>query len=447
MNKKKPKKALKIAILGFSREGQSMFKYLKTAKQYKGAEITVLDKNTNLKPVRGARLLTGPDYLNHLQNFPVIFRSPGIPFVRPEVQRAIKNGRKVSSATALFFEELHSLKKRPIIVGVTGTKGKGTTATLIYECLKAAKIKTVLAGNMGKPMLDSLALAKKAKVVVLELSSFQLQDLRHSPDVAVVLHVTPDHLDAHQSLIEYYTAKSQIAAHQDRNATLFYLPDNVPSSEIARHSLGKKTLVDPETSAFFKPTDLRIPGKHNFANAVMAATVARTLGCTDAEILAALKKFKGLPSRLTLTRRVDLGGGAEVRFYNDSAGTTPETAAAAVRAFTEPSVLIAGGKDKNLDYGTLRNALFRAPTYTVVLFGENREKIANQLRGITQPIEFKTNLAATVQAAYSAAKTKAKELQRPVAVIFSPASASFDMFKDWYDRSEQFDAIVKKLKV
>ncbi len=441
------KKPLKVAILGFSREGQSILKHLKKTKPFNKAEITILDKNPEVKVPRGVKITAGPDYLGHIENYQYIFRSPGIPFMRAEIQRAIKHGRICSSATALFFEELRKNKKRPLIVGVTGTKGKGTTSTLIYECLKAAKINAVLAGNMGKPMLEYLPAAKKAKVVVLELSSFQLQDLKQSPDIAVVLHVTPDHMDAHQSLIEYYTAKAQIAAHQDRNAALFYLPNNLASSEIARQSLGKKTLIDPDTFTLFKQADLLIPGKHNFANAAMAATVARALGCSDEAILKGVTKFKGLPYRLAHSRTIELEGNAAVKFYNDSAATIPEATAAAIRSFSDPAVLISGGKSKVYDYGALKNALLRCPTFAVVLFGENRERIAGQLHGATQQLEIKSgNLATVVQAAFNLAKARAKQLNAPVTVLFSPASASFDMFKDWYDRSEQFEAIVKKLK-
>ena len=446
--KKSSKKRLKIGIIGFNREGQSVLKYLKNSKQYRSAEITILDKNPEIKVPRWVKRICGPNYLRHLENFNLVFRSPGVPFMGVEIQRAIRHGIIVSSATNIFFEELLKAKRRPVIVGVTGTKGKGTTATLIYECAKAAKMKPLLLGNIGKSMLESLALAKKSKVVVLELSSFQLQDLQFSPDVAVVLHVTPDHMDAHQSLVEYYTAKGQIAAHQDRNGRLFYFPNNVPSSEIARQSIGRKTLVDPETFELFNQADLKIVGKHNFGNAAMAAVVARSIGCKDEIILSAVTKFKGLPYRLSLMRTIDLGGGSAVNFYNDSAATIPEATSAAIKSFTSPTVLISGGKSKVFDYGALKNALLRSSTFGVVLFGENREKIVGQLHGGTQAIEIKSgNLSTVVQAAYNQAKTKSKELKQPVNVLFSPASASFDMFVDWYDRSVQFDTIVKNLKI
>jgi len=444
---KKAKKKQKIAILGFSREGQSVLKFLRTCKQYRKAEITILDRNPEIKAPRGIKLVTGPDYLNHLHGFEAVFRSPGIPYMRPEIQRAIKHGIHVSSATKLFFEELRKLKKRPIIVGVTGTKGKGTTATLIYECLKEARIKTLLAGNIGKPMLDLFAVAKKSKVVILELSSFQLQDLECSPDIAVVLHVTPDHLDAHQSLVEYYTAKSQIAAHQGKDTTVFYLPDNLPSAEIARQSLGRKLMLTPEMFTLFSQSDLKVPGKHNFINAVMATAVARALGVKDELIKKAVTKFKGLEYRLSTSRIIVLGGGAKVKFINDSVGTNPETAAAAVKSFNEPMVLVAGGKDKRLDYGALRNAIYRSPVFAVILFGENRDKMNTQLHGLSQQIELKTNFESAIQAATMLAKQKAKQSNGPAIVLFSPAAASFDMFKSMYDRGEQFDAVVKKLKI
>ena len=441
------KKPLKVAILGFSREGQSVLKFLKKSKQFRKAEITILDKNPETKVPRGLASVLGPEYLRNLDRFKFVFRSPGIPYMLPELQRALRHGVAVSSSTQLFFDEIRKAKRRPTLVGVTGTKGKGTTTHMIDACLRAAKIKTVMAGNMGKPMLGSLVAAKKAKVVLLELSSFQLQDLTCSPDVAVVLHVTPDHLDAHSSLIEYYTAKGRIAANQDARGAVFYLPDNIPSSEIARQSLGKKTLVVPEMFSMFKPTDLKIPGRHNFSNAAIAATVSASLGAPTAAILKAITTFKGLPYRLQLSRVVSLGGKSAVHFYNDSVGTNPETAAAAVKSFTDPTVLIAGGKDKRLDYGALRNALYRSSVFAVVLFGENREKIFAQLHGISQRIELRTSFESAITAASQLAKQKAKETDAATLVLFSPAAASFDMFKSMYDRGERFDSIVKKAKL
>ena len=441
------KKPLKVAILGFSREGQSILKFLKKSKQFKKAEITVLDKNPELKVPRGLRSILGPDYLRHLDQFKFVFRSPGVPFMAPEIQRAIRHGVTVSSATQLFFDEIRAAKRRPILIGVTGTKGKGTTSTLIYECLRAGKVKAILAGNMGKPMLDSLELARKAKAVVLEMSSFQLQDLKCSPDVSVLLNITPDHLDAHQSLVEYYNAKATIANHQDRNGQVFYFPDNVPVGEIVRQSLGKKILVDPDQCTLFKQADLKIPGRHNFGNAAMAAMVARLLGIADKTIIGAVTKFKGLPFRLQLTRVAELGGKAQVKFYNDSVGTNPETAAAAVKSFTSPTVLLAGGKDKRLDYGALRNALQRSAVFAVVLFGENKDKIYNQLHGLPIQLEMRAGFEQAIAAATSLAKKKAQESSGPALVLFSPAAASFDMFKSMYDRGEQFDACVNKLKL
>lgn len=442
------KKRLKIAVLGFSREGQSVFAFLKKAKEYKNAEITILDKNPELKTPRGVKAVLGPEYMRHLENFSVVFRSPGIPYMSTEIQRAIRHGVKVSSATNLFFEELMKMKRRPTIVGVTGTKGKGTTCTLIFECLKQAKIKALLLGNIGKPMLASLEAAKKVKVVVLELSSFQLQDLKHSPDIAVVLHVTPDHLDAHQSLFEYYEAKAQIAAHQQKEQRIFYFPANIASSDIVRRSLGQKTLVDPDMFTLFEQSEMSVPGKHNFANAVMAATVARALGLRDEAITRAITKFKGLQYRMSLSAKLSFGGGAEVLVYNDSAGTNPETAIAASRSFTDPTILILGGKDKRLDYGGLRLALMRSAVSSVVLFGENRLKIEEQLKGIPQQIVVVSGLfEKAVKQALTSAKQKAVERSGRAVVLFSPASASFDMFADYKDRGEQFDELVKKIKI
>ena len=234
---------MNIAILGFGREGKSVLKFLKKSSAYRYSEITILDKKFNA------------DYLKNLDRFDVIFRSPGVPFNLPEIQSAIKNGVKVSSATKLFFQQCPA----PII-GITGTKGKSTTATLLYKILKNCAQKpwrkahtnkkysrhshynfasVYLAGNIGKPALEILPKLSKKSLVILELSSFQLQDLNYSPDVALVLDIFEEHLDKHKNFREYFDAKSNIARHQKKSDAIIYFADNKYSSAIAKKSIGK----------------------------------------------------------------------------------------------------------------------------------------------------------------------------------------------------------------
>ncbi|MGB9608786.1 MAG: Mur ligase family protein, partial [Minisyncoccia bacterium] len=198
----------------------------------------------------------------------IIFRSPGIPYNLKEIRQAKKNGVLISSATKLFFEKIKGKTKN--IIGVTGTKGKGTTTTLIYKILKAAKKDVILAGNIGKPAINFLNKIKKNTFVVLELSSFQLQDLNQSPPIAVILDIFPDHQDTHKSLSEYFNAKKNICRWQNKNDLVFYFKNIPLSKKIAWVSQGKKISVDENKIKIFSSNDLKIKGEHNFKNAVMA---------------------------------------------------------------------------------------------------------------------------------------------------------------------------------
>lgn len=551
--------ARKIAILGFGREGRSVLKFLQnrgpgrnkrglTQKNFPpksvsgqtgpvSAEIWVLDKNKNLKLPRGIKSQLGSHYLKQLGKFDVIFRSPGIPYNLPELRLARKKGVKFGSATKLFFKELREttqnkrrvtqnffrvsrlrsvrVSPRPIIIGITGTKGKGTTATLLYKILKAARRPVFLAGNIGKPALEILPQLSASSqrnsattVAVLELSSFQLQDLDVSPPVAVVLDVFPDHQDNHLNLKEYYNAKASIAKYQKKGDKIFFFINNDLSRWVAQKSRGRKIGVDEKRFQLFNPDDLRVRGYHNFKNAVMAATVARSLGVPQKVILKAVKNFRGLEHRLEFVRRITLKNNSQyshafadshraIEFWNDSASTNPQTTAAAIQAFpNQPKILIAGGQDKNLDYKPLAKALKNSKTKLVVLFGENKKKIWKAIKSVGIPIKFAQNLHEAVKVAciYSkfypatpreavaerlelvrsrlsptedAAKPSSRGVQDPrqsnllrrgevgdsrdilnsifLNIVLSPGAASFDMFKDYADRGRQFKKMVKKL--
>ncbi len=453
---------MKIAILGFGREGKSVLKYLKKSPQFKKTDVSVLDKKF------------GKNYLKNLNRFDIVFRSPGVPYNLPEIQKVIKAGVKISSPTALFFENFKGK-----IIGITGTKGKGTTATLLFKILRACGKKIYLAGNIGKPAIELLSKIrinqpnqhKSASLVILELSSFQLQDMKASPEIAVVLDVFPDHMDAHKNLKEYFSAKTAISKFQNKNDKVFYFADNKYSKWIAQKSRGKKIPVD---STFSNSRELenkikeiiKIPGEHNFRNAVMAATVALSLGCPKDKILKVVKNFRGNEHRLELIRTIRINQlnqhkSASIKFYNDSASTNPQTAAAAIKAFKEPKILISGGKDKGLNYSPLAQALKNSNTKLVILFGENKKKIKRQIarlpsRGTSGQAKSKAqivlvkDLKSSVQLAYKTAKKLTGSMVNGqwsmVNIIFSPASASFDMFKDYADRGKKFKKLVKKLK-
>jgi len=423
---------MRIAILGFGREGKAVRKFLK--KRKKTASISILDRKTD------------PDYLKKLSRFDLIFRSPGVPYNLPEIQEAIRNGVKFSSATALFFEE--TKRKKIAVIGITGTKGKGTTSTLLYRMLKSEpkyKNRVFLVGNIGKPAIDLLPKLNRKSVIIFELSSFQLQDLKYSPATTVMLDVFPDHLDSHRTFKEYLEAKSHISRHQKKTDRIFYLSGNKDSERIAGKSKGRKIKINPSSANIFLDKNdlaeirnrIKIPGEHNYKNAVMAASVAASLGVPKKSIFRAVAVFRGTKYRLELIRTA-----GNIKFYNDSASTNPQTAAAAVKAFSEPKILIAGGKDKNLDYAPLARALKNSNTKLVVLFGENKNKIRLALRGFSAPIKFAKNLKEATGLALAGAKRENTEC----AIVFSPASASFDMFKNYVDRGKKFNDAVKTLR-
>ena len=425
---------MKIAILGFGREGKSLLRFLKKSPKFRGAAIKILDKKLD------------KNYLKNLGRFDIVFRSPGVPYNLPTLKVARKAGVKFSSATALFFENCPAK-----IIGITGTKGKGTTSTLLCKILSTkggsasggqAGKKVFLAGNIGKPALDILLKLKRDSLVILELSSFQLQDLKTSPDIAVLLDIFPDHLDAHENLKEYFEAKRAIAKYQNREDSLFFFKDNAGSRRLAQISSGHKIAVDHEKFTLFSQADLKIAGLHNFRNAVMASTVALKLGVSSRIVLRVVKNFRGLEHRLEFIRKID-----EVKFYNDSASTNPQTTAAAIRAFPyEPKVLIAGGQDKNLDYQPLARAIKHSNTNIVILFGKNKKKIERAIKNSSVPIKITSNLKTALAIAYkSAVKLLTTHYSLPTNIIFSPGSASFDMFKNYEDRGEQFKKLVKRL--
>ncbi len=431
---------MKIALLGFARENKSVLKFLKKSRHYQKAQITVCDKNSNIKAPRGVAVQTGKNYLKNLATFDLAFRTPGLPYLSPQIQQAQKQGTIISSQTKLFFDEAR--KTGCTLIGITGTKGKGTTSTLLYWILKVASGKQVfLAGNIGTPMLDILPKLNQRSIVILELSSFQLQDLHQSPPIAVILEIFPDHLDAHRNLREYIDAKANIARWQSPRNRIFYFTHDKYSRWIGKQSPGKKIGI----GALFRDSpvmekklreNISIPGNHNLRNARMAASVALALGCPLSKVLRAVKKFSGNEHRLELVRTIK-----NVKIYNDSASTNPQTTAAAIRAFKGPNILIAGGKDKNLNYSPLSAALSRSVAL-IILLGENRLKIKRAISRFHRYVTLRSNLRSAVDAAYQTAK----KLNKPVNILFSPGSTSFDMFRDYKDRGEQFKKIVRGLK-
>jgi UDP-N-acetylmuramoylalanine--D-glutamate ligase len=422
----------KIAVIGKGLEGESSSKFLKS----KGAMVTVLDQKQ------------GENYLQDLDKYDLIVRSPGVK------SKTLENYKNVTSQTKLFFD-LCPAK----IIGVTGTKGKGTTASLIYEMLKKQGFDAYLGGNIGKPPFDFLDNLNVHSVVVLELSSFQLIDLRKSPEIAVMLMTTSEHLDWHKSIEEYVDAKRNILRFQTENDFAVINKDYLASRESDTETSGKiyyvTSIDEAQRGCFVKDnaiwirnndleekiintSEILIPGKHNFENACAAGMASYLFGVSVQNIAYVLKNFKGLEHRLELISTIN-----GVKYYDDSFSTTPETAMAAINAFIDPEILILGGSSKNSDFKLLGEEISKAQNIKAIIgVGIEWPKIKSEINNPQSEIYFiegAKNMGTIVQAAYKIAAPGD-------VVLLSPACASFDMFKNYKDRGEQFKAEVDNLK-
>ncbi|MFH0890511.1 MAG: UDP-N-acetylmuramoyl-L-alanine--D-glutamate ligase [Candidatus Liptonbacteria bacterium] len=431
---------MKVAILGFGREGLATYLFLKKQPAWRDAEFWILDGNPEIKMPRGIKGNLGKNYLKGLEKFDYIFRSPGIPYLKKELQAAKKSGVKISSATVLFFEEAE--KKGVHIIGVTGSKGKTTTCHLLYQILRRAGRRAFLAGNVGVASLDILSKLKRNDWVVLELSSFQLQDLRCSPPHAVVLDVFPEHLDAHSNLKEYYAAKANLVRHQKKDGLVVYMDGNSATKKIAGESRGKLVGLTGRVLGRVRKI-LSLPGGHVLRNAAAAATLAREIGIPWAKIVPAIANFKGVEHRLEFIRSIKIGE-KKVDFYNDSAGTNPDTTIAAIASFPKTElILLAGGHDKGLSYKTWPKHLAETRISRVILCGANLAKIYHALGQVKRKTILAPNITTAVTLAFGLARMSK---QKRVAILLSPGAASFDQFRNYAERGKVFKFLVNKLR-
>lgn len=395
---------MKVVVLGLGVDTQDVIPYLRD----RGDKVTVLDEKNG-------------DKFDNLDKYDLIVRSPGVYRYRPEL---LKTKTEITSKTKLFFD-LCPAK----IIGVTGTKGKGTTATLVYEILKAAKKKVFLGGNIGSGVFGILRKLGKDDWIILELSSFQLIDLHKSPHIAVVLMVTSEHQDWHKNIQEYVDAKKNIVAYQRVTDFAVVNKDYPNSVEIGKAARGKVIWVSGRDIDL--PTRLR--GEHNKENIAAAVAVAKIIGVPFKGIV---RGFRGLEHRLEEVRTV--GG---VTFYNDSFSTTPETAIAAVKSFSEPEIVILGGSSKNSDFSQLGKTIRNSPNVkAVILIGAEGERIYKLLKGLKflKLLRGPTSMEKIVNLAYNTAVSGD-------VVLLSPACASFDMFKNYKDRGDQFKRQARRL--
>jgi UDP-N-acetylmuramoylalanine--D-glutamate ligase len=458
---------MRIAILGFGREGRSALRFLKKHPAYKSAEVWILDENPDIKVPRGAKCRLGKNWLHDISRFDAAVRSPGIYYNRPEFINARKKGVVFTSSTKLFFDEIQRKLTRsahgktqkksggPYIIGVTGSKGKSTVCALIYAILKKAGMTAHLAGNIGTPPLEILPRLKKNDWVVLELSSFQLQDLETSPHIAVITEMFPEHQDIHDTIEDYYEAKTSITKYQSAKDMVFYLNGNEITERIARGGKGKKIAVSAHLFSLFAPEDLKLNGPHQYRNAALAATVALKLGIPSTVVKKTAIAFPGLPHRVEFVRTI-----GTISFYNDSQSTNAYSVIAAAQSFPDKNtIIIGGGYDKNVDYSPFKRSLKNSSLKCAVLFGQNKYKIQKGYRTAGVPTIIVSDLRSAVSAAYVFARKSETSFSKRIprqaglnhqpstyAIVLSPGTSSFDMFKNYAARGERFKKIVRRLR-
>lgn len=452
---------MKIAIAGFGAEGQSNFNYY-TAQG--GYDITIADEKSDGSNIpANVPTILGEGAFGKLQDFEMVVRTAGL-----NPSKIQTNGR-IWSATNEFFAHCPAQ-----IIGVTGSKGKGTTCSLIASILRAAGRTVHLVGNIGVPALDVLPDIQPDDIVVYELSSFQLWDAERSPHVAVILYIEPEHLDVHSSMEEYVRAKANIRLHQTMEDICFYHPDNQYVQQITemagnlstdafkhrdwrwrafRYGVreARDTSVatayiergmfcikrpDEEKISTVPVSDLKIPGEHNQLNACAAIDAALVYGVSDEAISQGLSSFQGLPHRLQFVREV-----GEVKYYDDSYGTTPASSAAAMRAFDQPKVMILGGSSKGASFDELAKAASQSNVRAVIAIGDEGAKIEVAMRN-QNIVVF--NIGTQVSMKEIVAIATGQAMPGDI-IVMSPACASFDMFKNYADRGEKFIEAVNEL--
>lgn len=446
---------MRIAILGYAGQGKAAYEYWNCD----GNEVVICDKNTDIDAPEGAKTRLGDDHLKNLDEFDLLVRTPilhpsKILDANPESPDILD---KVTTVTNEFLRVCPTQN----IIGVTGTKGKGTTSTMIAQMLHAAGKRVHLGGNIGIAPLELLkgagALDKKVSDilpddwVVLELANFQLIDLKYSPHIAVCLMIEAEHLDWHADMEEYIAAKQQLFIWQEPDDKAVYFEQNANSKRVAAAGKGVKISYFQEPGALVKngticiedqvicaTNELKLLGEHNWQNVCAAVTAVWQIEQNIPAMRKVLKSFGGLPFRIELRREVD-----GIKYYDDSFATASGATIAAIEAIQEKKVLILGGFDRGLSLEKLADSLkkYERDIRKVILVGAAAGRLKEMLeqKGFYNYVEESSrNMDAIVRRARDFA-------HQGDAVVLSPAFASFDMFKNFEDRGRQFNEAVDKL--
>ncbi len=450
-----------IIIFGLGREGLSTYRFLRSRlpnnnfiliderplPELHKVWTELIEENSQTQFTTSLTEISQDELRNSM-----LFKTPGIPVSHPIVRKIIDAGSQVSSNTQLFFDlvkEQNSLDKKSelITIGITGTKGKSTTTSVIHHLLEKNKFESYIGGNIGRAAIDiwlewNKNKNQKQSFFVLELSCHQLAELKSSPNIAVIQDIVSEHLDYYDDFEQYFQAKTQIARFQTKKDTIIVNKDSDTAPKLAKLSQASPinySLKDKELIKIAKNTKLL--GEHNLYNVMPAIIIGQKLDLSDEKITKAVKSFKSLAHRLEFVAEIN---GA--KYYNDSISTVPEATLAALHTFKdEPVILIAGGYERQQEYKELAKEIIDQnvkalsllpPTGGRLLAEINLLNPSNELRA---SIEEFSDIQEAVYHAY-------RHAEKGDVILLSPGAASFNNFEDYVDRGNQFKEAVERLK-
>ena len=433
-----------ILILGFGKEGQSTYKFIRSIS--KDIILTIADANELIKENelvsndKNVEYILGSDYLKSIYEYDLIIKSPGVSLKDINLED-IKG--ELSSETEIFMKYF-----KDQVIGVTGTKGKTTTVTVLYEVLKRRFDDVILVGNVGIPPFDVINKVTDKSIIVYELSSYQLQHLKVSPHISILLNVYQDHLNFHESFEEYYNSKFNIANYQNKEDYLIYNMDNLIINEYINSNNLKANLISlsqkeeklfytKEGNVFYKNEKIYnlddkyvLIGEHNNYNLMAVLAVCNILNVDYKEVKEALSNYELKPHRLEFVKEIN-----GVKFYNDSIATIPEATIAATKALKEVDTLMIGGFDRKIDYKILVDFINNSNIDNIICFYNTGKQIFDKLDKNKRNIVYSKDL--------EEATIYAKKVTKKIC-LFSPAAASFGDFKNFEERGDFFKNIINK---
>lgn len=427
----------KVLILGIGREGADSFVFLR--KKFPKKKLFVADKKKfeemdlktrKLLNDKNVETFLGDDYLKSIKGFDIVLKSPGISLA--SIKKYLSKKTKVTGQTDLFFDNCPST-----IIGITGTKGKSTTSSLIYSVLKEAGLKAYLVGNIETPSLSFLLTAKKDDIFVYELSSHQLQSLEASPHIAIFLNIYPEHLDYYKSFKEYFLAKTNIVKHQKKNDYFIFNSKIKEINDLAKKAKSKKIEINSiDFSKFLKDNQGFLEITH-IDNLIAVLNVAKILEIKEEKIIKAFKKFKRPEHRLEF-----VGEKKGIRFYDDSISTIPEAAIFALDSLGyDVETLIVGGFDRGIKFDKLADRIIKSNVKNLILLPISGEKILKEIekrKGKVKHFSF-DNMKDVVNKCFQV--TSKNKI-----CLLSPASPSFGIFRDYKERGDLFKKYIKDFK-